>query len=157
MRLAVPNPFRGERCLSRTRFVILEDSMRVLFAISILCLSVLLWAAVSIVRHAQTTRRRRRGIQPPQTPFYEVLFEGKRQQIRDHTAIAAAQKLPTPISRPIEALTLIAEMPTAKKTSQPVVFSREHQLLDWDHFNKGLGDHSDPCQPKTDVRNGTRN
>jgi hypothetical protein len=175
--------------------------MRVLFAISILCLCALLWAAVSIARHILATKRRRRRSLRPQESFTEVLFDEKRQQIRDHSAIASAQTLPRTTSaplppaprsiapapsvpvtaitgaaipgadfarrtppppenttRPVETPQPIAETPAAKKAPQPVMFSREHQRLDWDYFNKDLGDLSDPYQPRTgsDSRDGTR-
>jgi hypothetical protein len=182
--------------------------MQVLFAISIVCLCALFWAAVSIARHILVTqRRRRRGPRPP-APLNEVLFEEKQQQIRDHSAIAAAQTLPrtvpspvapqpfaeTPYRRyiplteiplspsnaisytnkgrpaytapaapihpavPVTAPQSIAEPQAAKKAPQPVLFSREHKRLDWDYFNKDLGDLSDPYQPPSasDSRNGTR-
>ncbi len=153
----------------------LKTDMRTLFTISLLCLCALLWAAISIARHIRTTKRRRRGDPRPPSPFNEVLFEGKQQQIRDHAAVAASQTIqvtpPKPqaprsypsaqaaarlAQAPLPIRITEAEAPAAKKAPQPVVFSREHQRLDWDYFNKDLGDLSDPYQPKSEAKDGTR-
>ena len=79
-----------------------KASMRELYAISIVCLCALIWAAVSIGRHILATQRRRHA--PHQHPLLnEFLFEGKQQQIREHSSAASRPAAVSPGRRPTPA------------------------------------------------------
>jgi len=176
--------------------------MRVLFAITALCLLVLLWAGLAIRRHIRAAARERaeRNAPPAREVFEAELRKelqtqrantgfyrgqpdnlsdprpgrhasGLRPSVRDsavRAAIVAAAKEsivsyePAAGSAPVSASAPAAEPqtePAAEETSesrkQPVSISGiTMERLDRAHFNKDLGDLSDPYQiPRSAIRN----
>jgi len=171
--------------------------MRVLFAITALCLLVLLWAGLAIRRHIRAAARERAERNAPpvrevfeaelrkelqsqraNTGFYRGQPDnlsdprpgrhtsGLRPSVRDsavRAAIVAAAKEPivsyepAPGSTPaaVEPQTEPAPADTNESRKPPVSISGiKMERLDRAHFNKDLGDLSDPYQvPRSAIRN----
>jgi len=116
--------------------------MQALFAISILSLSALLWASISVTRYILVTQRRPSQTQQPPEAFAEVLIEDKLAQFRGHTR---------PISQIHPAYThlepaLLRPQPTPK----PV--AADPRRMDWDYFKKNLGDLTAPYEANARAR-----
>jgi hypothetical protein len=183
--------------------------MQILYAITVLCVVVLLWAGLAIRRHIAASARQRaeRQQRPPATAVIEVELKHElrtakaekgffgsisdpqpgrhtisrtRQAVRESAIREAVTAVPifavppvfaappifaaTPMAEPVQQ----AEAPQPEaaveshETSAPLEFRKPpiaihnsgFERLDMAHFNKDLGDLSDPYQiPRTASRN----
>jgi len=127
--------------------------MRILIAITALCVFVLLWAAYAIWRHIAAGVKRSREEQPEvnRAPLYE--FEAElQQQLRSAHAAAGFFRSARPA--PATAQTEITSTEANRKP--PVSINGETMnRLDWTHFSNDLGDLSDPYQIPRYAANGS--
>jgi hypothetical protein len=172
--------------------------MRILFAITALCLLVLLWAGLAIRRHIRGAARERaqKRPQPPVTAVLEVELKSDlrsdhaesgffgsisdpqparntisrtRTAVRESAIRAAVTAVPIFEPAAIEAVQAAraperaaepsvqpGKIPAVNEFRKPPVSISDgtFQRLDLAHFNKDLGDLSDPYQiPRTASRN----
>ena len=129
--------------------------MRTLFAISIIALIALLWAAVSTARHVRQARRRNnQGTHLPPQPAQDTEFEDSAIESSD----VVTQVLATTAAAPPDgALAGSSESSAKRKPEEPAARRplavsppapsgrRKLGRPDWAYFNKDMGDLTDPA------------
>ena len=170
--------------------------MRILFAITALCLFVLIWAGVAIRRHIRAAARER-AERKEQTPALQAVeaelrnqlrterteagyfgsisdpqpgrhISRTRQAVRDsaireaavenvpvvEVTYAAPEPLPEPVHTAEVTEPTAQAAPTESRKPPISINGGKVERMDWAHFNKDLGDLSDPYQvPRTNARN----
>lgn len=147
------------RCISLYTLVSFSRRMQILFAISILCFSALLWAGFAIVRHIRLDRNRRRINAPSHRDFAHHLYAAssetrvprgiRHQSVHEvtarkswNTAMPASVQIPPSFDENrTGTMDGRRKSPKSSHTGAP-------ERLDWVYFNKDAGDLSDPYQPR---------
>ncbi|WP_263365539.1 hypothetical protein [Edaphobacter bradus] len=140
--------------------------MQVLFAISIVCFVVLVWAAVAIVDHVRMSHRRSRTASQPHRDFSHHLIAAAQQRdihLPPAVRLQSVQEIAAHKSWNVPS-TLVEIPPAAgvnpmlgKRKSPQSAHHRAEERLDWAYFNKDYGDLTDPySSPRIRVSAGTK-
>jgi hypothetical protein len=100
-------------------FAMLSRAMHTLITISIVAALALLWASISIAQHVRRARERRDAVEDANQPAVAFENEGLKEE--------AVQSV----------------------SQSPVPFANAHNVerIDWDRFNKELGNRGEPGDP----------
>jgi hypothetical protein len=138
--------------------------MQILFAISVVCCLALVWAAIALTRRIRTSRRSREHSSHHRRDFAQHLLDAVEEEnipeprkvpyqtFRDITAKKSWNQPPELITIRPKKESRLALPPTAdqqfqgkRKSPQPALRAGPERL-DWAHFNKDMGDLTDPYQ-----------